>query len=494
MKATCVALSVCIGAATMPMFCCCKVREGERGRAEYTIDAEYEEETGTLRGVSTVNYLYSGEETKKELTFQLYTAAYREGARYAPISPLNESAAYYDGKSYAKTSVLSVEGGEYEIGGEDENLLTVHLKEPLYGGDNVEVAVSFEVCLPKINHTFGASEYAVNLGNFFPILCAEYGDGGEPYVTEYASIGDPFVSESAHFTVSIVLPRAYVVAASGKESACEYLAEGGSVRAKRTYEGENMRDFAFVFSKELQYAEERVRTGNKEVLVRYYSVEKERAAAAVKIARETIEYYSAAYGEYPFDTYTIAETGLCTDGATYPGLTMTDAALSKKQLIYTIAHESAHQWWYAAVGSNQAEESWQDEGLAEYSAARFFDEHGEYGVKKEEAEKAAAAEYRAIFDVYSTVLGAADTRMSRPLREFSSEAEYRAIAYDKAFILFCTAEKTIGRSKIDAALRRYYKENLFSIATPEALVGAFEREGADVSGLFCAYLDGEAIV
>lgn len=51
MKATCVALSVCIGAATMPMFCCCKVREGERGRAEYTIDAEYEEETGTLRGV-----------------------------------------------------------------------------------------------------------------------------------------------------------------------------------------------------------------------------------------------------------------------------------------------------------------------------------------------------------------------------------------------------------------------------------------------------------
>lgn len=494
MKAMCVALSVCIGAATLPIVCSCKRSEERMPCAEYVIEAEYEEKTRTLRGVSMVNYRYCGENSRETLTFQTYTAAYREGARYTPISPLNEGTAYYDGKSYAKTSVLTVEGGEYEIGGEDENLLSVRLKEPLYDGDSVEVTVAFEVVLPKVNHLFGASEYAVNLGNFFPILCAEYGESGEVYVTEYSYIGDPFLSDSANFSVSITLPRAYVVAASGKEVACEYVERNGEASAKRTFVGKNMRDFAFVCAKGLQCAETVALTGEGEAIVRYYSAEKQRAELGAKLAREAIEYYSAAYGAYPYDTYALADTGLCADGATYPGLTMIDAALSEQKLRRAIAHESAHQWWYAAVGSNQAEESWQDEGLAEYSAARFFDEHGEYGVKKEESETAAVAEYRAFFDVYSVVLGAADTRMSRPLREFSSEAEYRAIAYDKAFILFCTAEKTLGRRAIDSALRRYYRENRFLIATPDCLIGAFEREKADVSGVFRAYLDGEAIV
>jgi aminopeptidase N len=37
------------------------------------------------------------------------------------------------------------------------------------------------------------------------------------------------------------------------------------------------------------------------------------------------------------------------------------------------AHETAHQWWYALVGNDQALEPWLDESLATYSELLFYE-------------------------------------------------------------------------------------------------------------------------
>ena len=42
-------------------------------------------------------------------------------------------------------------------------------------------------------------------------------------------------------------------------------------------------------------------------------------------------------------------------------------------LIAIAAHETAHQWWYALVGNDQAMEPWLDEALCTYSERLFYE-------------------------------------------------------------------------------------------------------------------------
>lgn len=70
----------------------------------------------------------------------------------------------------------------------------------------------------------------------------------------------------------------------------------------------------------------------------------------------------------------------------------------------------------------------------------FFGEHEEYKTTKEDLIQAAEKEYHAYYKVYSKVFGEADTRMSRSLKDYVSDYEYRAIAYDKGLILFSALE------------------------------------------------------
>jgi hypothetical protein len=52
----------------------------------------------------------------------------------------------------------------------------------------------------------------------------------------------------------------------------------------------------------------------------------------------------------------------------------------------------------------------------------------------------------------------------------------------------------VGDKKFLSSLKRYYKENLFGMATPHSLIGSFERTGLDISGFFDSFLHGKALL
>jgi aminopeptidase N len=60
--------------------------------------------------------------------------------------------------------------------------------------------------------------------------------------------------------------------------------------------------------------------------------------------------------------------------------------------------------------------------------------------------------------------------------------------------MFDTLRKSVGEEKFFAGLKKYYKENKGKIATPESLIGAFERTGVDANGFFDSFLSGKAIL
>ncbi len=454
-------------------------------RTRYEITAEYAPENKTLAGTAKVTFENGTGEALSVLKFQLYPNAYRKDALYRPVSSAFEDLAYYDGESYGEMVISSVNGSKnWEITGEDSNILSVYLERELYPGDKVVLDIGFLTKLANVAHRTGNTQKTVNLGNFYPILC-HFEKGG--FVENiYYSDGDPFVSACADYKISLTLPKEYEVAASGEWTG-ERILESKKVC---TMSAANVRDFACVLYKNARVLSEE--SGNVELLYYYYADETPRETLAA--IKEVFAYYQSVFGEYPYEVYTVAETELCFGGQEYPCLTMLGAMLDGEDKLRAIAHETAHQWWYGVVGSDQMENAWQDEGLSEYSAICFFERHEKYGWTREELVTQALREYRSYYDVYGSVLGRTDTRMTRHLKEFLSDYEYKCLEVDKAVVMLDTLRKSIGDKKFFHALEKYYLGCAYKVASVGDFIGYFERSGVDVSGFFDSFLAGKALL
>ena len=454
---------------------------GEGERTLYTIDAAYEE--GVLTAEMTVSYYNDTGGSRGELWFNLYGNAYREGAAHAPVSASFSASAYYAGASCGGMEIRSVSPcAGWEVGGADENVLRVSLSSPVPAGGRCELTVAYTLTLAEVNHRTGVTEHTVNLGNFYPVLCVwEAGSGFRECV--YAANGDPFYSACADYAVTLTVPASYTAAASGEIAAAEE--SGGRRRYEMTLE--NARDFAAVLSEE--FSVEQRTAGDATVLYYYYDDENARASA--DLARDCLLFFADTFGDYAYGTYSVVQTGFCYGGMEYPALVYVSDALAEEDAAYTLVHETAHQWWYAAVGSDQLLHAWQDEGLAEYSALLYFEESGGYGFTREGLLRAAKGMYNAYYSVRMQVFGEADTTMDRALSDFG-EYEYVALAYAKGALLFDALREGLGDKKFFAGLRRYYSACSGKLAAPEDLAASFKNAGAEE--IIASYREGKAVI
>ncbi len=450
-------------------------------RTKYTIDAEYNAANGTLTAECTVDYYNGGADTDT-LQFELYGNAYRKGALYRPVSSEQENKAYYDGASYGGMEIAEVSGAaEWKVCGEDENILEVTLKDTLKSGGRAEITINYTLALAKVNHRTGITRHTVNLGNFYPIACVRTDDGGF-LQCEYYSDGDPFISDCADYMVQLTLPAGYTAATSGRQES----AQGNTF----CYSLKNARDFCMVLSDSFEVATRDV-GGTK---ISYYYYDDDGAQEKLAAAADSLEYFEETFGEYCYPTLSVVQTGFSAGGMEYPALTMISDALAKEDAIYAVVHENAHQWWYAMAGSDQINCAWQDEGLAEYSALCFFENHPSYGFTRTGLINAATEEYRAYYTVYNQVFGDADTTMNRHLKDFVSDYEYINIAYNKSLVMFDTLRTSIGDEKFFSSLRRYFAAANGNIAAPERLFESFKAAGVDLDGFFESFTEGKVII
>ncbi len=453
-------------------------------RCRYTITAEYAEETKTLAASMTAKIPNTSSVALPALKFQLWANAFRRGAKTPPVSELFRRAAFYAGESYGETEIKGIAGAEsFAVGGEDDNILTLTLASPLPPGECAEVRIDFEVELASVNHRLGVAQNAVNLAGFYPVLCYLAADGFREYA--FSPYGDPFVSGLADYDVTLTLPASYVLAAG-------FAAEESEQDGKRVshVRAEGVRDVAFCFSKDFRLTEGEA----GDTPVRYYSLKDSAPEKTLATIAESLSYYADAFGAYAYPAYTVVETDLVFGGMEYPAFSMISASLSDAEVPAVVAHETAHQWWYSMVGSDQYASAWQDEGLAEYASALFFENHPEYGVSYSDFVASSESAYRAFFSVYSQLHGEADTVMDRPLSSFTGDYEYRSIAYDKGVILFDRIRDVVGEKKLLSALKRYKSAYEGKIASPADLIACFTRSGANVKGLFDSFLQGKCVI
>ncbi|MDE6274101.1 MAG: M1 family metallopeptidase [Clostridiales bacterium] len=462
--------------AAAAMTACGEVSE----RDNYRITATYSPEERKLSAEMTYTFVNRFETSLDTLKFELYANAYREGAQYQPVSQLYHPAAYYKGNSYGGIEIGSVSGGAFEICGEDENILSVKLDKEVYPNEETQLTISFSTTLAEINHRLGVGENAINLSGFYPVLCHYTSAGFQEYV--YSCNGDPFVTACADYEVSLTVPENLSAVCAGE---AEEVAENGN----KTYHviAENVRDIAFVLGEKFKSAT----TDAAGVQVEYCYFADETPEETLAVASQSLNFYSRSFGQYPYARYVVVETDFPYGGMEYPTLSMISSKLQGEDRMIVVAHETAHQWWYGVVGNNQFENGWQDEGLADYSTAMFFNASS-FGFTGDDLLQGSEKAYRDFFSVYSQLHGTANTVMTRPLTSFASEYEYVNIAYGKGMIMFDRLKTSLGEKKFLTGLKRYYDAYAYKIASPEDLSSCFGGGGA--AALMRSFTDGLCVI
>lgn len=436
------ALALC-AAAILPS---CK-KSDERNRCE--ISAEYQ--NGKICGKSRYTYVNLSDNSFKEIKFCLYANAYRAGSKYAPVEASAKETTFKAGYggikiTYAKTGN---EEAAFKICGEDENVLSVEIPE-LFPNEKITVELGFETTLPKAALRLGETGETINIGDFYPVLCKEENGGFKECA--YSPFGDPYYGDCADYSVALTVPSTYTVASSGYPENTR--ADGE--KTTYAYSLSGGRDFAFVLSENFRVAS--VRSGD--VTVNAYTTG-ENAEELAAAAKNALEYFSSAFGAYPYKTFSVAVTPFNCGGMEYSGLCFLSDRLTGDDLKYALVHEVAHEWWHCLVGNDQINAAYIDEGLAEYSAYLYFKNAEGDAAAAEKIYNGAIAAYKAFFDIDKTLSGNADSSMNKSLQDYSSLAEYVAINYDKSLIMFVKYAETVGEGKAIKLLKKLARDNAY---------------------------------
>ncbi len=449
---------------------------------EYDITIELNED---MSANCFMTLLYTNETKNKidVLEFMLYPNAFSKDSKIKPIYSEYENRAYENGISYGDIEINGVKSNNnalnYEVIKEEKHLLKVRLSDSLESGKNVEITIDFTLTLPNVNHRFGYGKNTVNLTGFYPVLCPLF--NGEYYESVYYPSGDPFYSEVANYKVSLTVPAEFTVVSSMKPTGVEI----DGLKTNYNYERNNVRDIAFVLSKNFNVVKKSV----KNVEVSYYYFSDKNAEKSLETAVKALSFFSNKFASYPYEEYVFCEADFIYGGMEYPCLTMIDKDLLDFDRDYCIVHETAHQWWYGLVGVNQSENAFIDEGLTEYSTVTFFDNFSEYKKNKKQLLNEA---YTAYYEIRKNLADkqSAVPKMDRNLGEFKSDIDYVSIAYYRAQLMIDDLSNFMNKTQFNKFLKNLCREYSYKNLTLNNFLLFAEKYKKGAKKFLLGYIDG----
>lgn len=327
------------------------------------------------------------------------------------------------------------------------------------------------VQLPNCAHRTGYAEGTYLLGQALPVLSVF--ENGAWRQDAYSPVGDPFYTECANYTLSLHLPKGYTPACS-----LPLVEEKEGVW---TGSGLGIRDLGLVVGKDWETAA----AGMEDVRILAYAKEGKSAAQAVQYARKALSTYQSLYGPYPFPTFTVCSAPFAPGAMEYTAMAVVNqryfAPDQWDTLELFIAHEGAHQWFYAMAGSDPVNNPWQDEALAEYALLRYAEKN--YGRAAYENLRY----YRVDSPMQERIPGGLTP--ASPISYFSSLTDYRAIVYGRGAALLIALD-TFLPGGVDAFLNHYVQTHAFALASRQDFEKALNAwAGQDLAPLTQDYLD-----
>ena len=446
-----------------------RLRRAGEGLDEYTVDAALRPEDGTLTVTETIRYENRTGGPLSELVLRTYAGAYAAEETSPAATTELFDLCYGDTFSPGDIALYGVwwNGMAVDAAFTDAQRTVLSVPAALAPGETGELRLNFVLTIPACAHRFGVWEGVYRFGNVLPTLALF--ENGAWRTDEYVSIGEPFVSACANWRVSLTAPEGYTALASAPLKR-----ENGRLTGTLTA----ARDFAFAVSDQWKTA---TGTAKGVSLTAAARTDKAARAALTYLARAT-DTLTDLYGDAPYAALSLCEAELPFDAA-YPGLLFVQADGFKEEsgLELLIAHETAHQWFYALVGSDQFMNPWQDEALAEWATLRYA--YRRYGQDSMEALRRYRVEEPMRENIGQTVTPGS------PLSYFPDLTTYEAVVAGRGAALLVALDEMTG-GQVDGFLKSYCGEFAFALASR----GDFERAlnayaGLDLSPLITDYLD-----
>jgi hypothetical protein len=456
----------------------------------YDMTAELDDDAGVVRGSEHVRWRNSSAGTVRELAFHLYMNAFRdddsvywreagERGQRSPSAP----------EARGGIEVTSVRMGGVDRTGAfvvEDSVGRLPLETPVPPGGTVELDLEWRTRLPRIIARAGRAGDFFAVAQWFPklgVLTCPGPDGPAPRpcgfrAEPYHHLGE-FFADFGTYDVRFTVPARFRVGATGV--LVDEQAAGG--RKTLHFRAEDVHDFVLAACPRFESVRAVYPDAWGEIELELL-VMPEHAAFASRHLRAA----AAALGEleqlgpYPYRRLTIVDVP---DGARragsqeYPTLVFTqshDAPEGMHAPEATTAHETAHQFFYGLLASDEIATPWLDEGLAESFTdrvlARLFG--------RAQTAYEVAGHRLTMLDIDRLGYrhdGAVDSPETRAFA-FLHQDSYHASAYAKIALAVRTLEDDVlDPQRVVAGLRRYVERWRFAHPDAEDFVRAFD-EGA----------------
>jgi len=363
----------------------------------------------------------------------------------------------------------------------DDTVLELDLQDPLFPGGQITKGRDFAGSVPLDFDgggygIYNMKDHVLSLAGWYPILSV-YDDEGWN-IDPVSSIGDSVYSDIAYYTVEVTAPAGMVHAATGS-LVQEKQAEAGLFCAK--YVSGPARDFYMVLGEDLV---KKVKEVNGIMVNTYYLVGHEAEAdMTLDIAEDSLKTFSNRFGPYPYKELDIVDVPMNGSVAVeFPGIVVVGSSVFGNA-VFT-SHEIAHQWWYNVVGNDVIDDPWIDEALTTYSSLIYY-EFNRSGIEYNQVLDYFKHEYEKIKSSGS------DDAVSEGLDYFEKLGgrHYSRIVYSKGAMFYHELRREIGDRAFFDALRDYYADMKYSIASADDLLDRFEEfSGRQLDDLYREWL------
>jgi Peptidase family M1 domain len=470
--------------------------------ASYELDVTLDTEHKSLTGHERVTYVNTSQTSFQDAIFHLYLNAFRDD--HSSIF-MQEAGPSHRGFSWNQdhpgwikvTSVQLHDGTPLSLELiEDETLGRLELPSPIAPGKALVLDIDFEAQLPQVFARTGFYEDFFMVGQWFPKLGVWQNDRWNAYPFHANS---EFFADFGDYDVRITVPEPYLLAATGLPVSTQ--ANGDGTQTTQ-FEAKGVIDFAWAAS---PHFEQRTRKVDGTEIDYVYLPEHQFTVDRVLFAAEaTLSHFNDWYGKYPYPRLTILDVPDKAGGAggmEYPmlvnagladvtGLGIMPGRFDRLLEAVTI-HEIAHEWWYAVVAFNEAEEPWLDEGLTDYSTVRLLDKvYGSDDI---------------VVQLGGIKLDYLQMRrldyLAHPLVPMYGKAwdfdpySYGIAAYSKPILALSTLENVLGEETMLKIMHTFFEQYKFSHPTTQDLRSVAESiAGQELDWFFDGLVYGDDVL
>lgn len=457
-------------------------------RSTYFITADLDTVSKTISGSERIEYNYPGDGQMGEVILHLYPNAFRDTTTLmARGNPgLKSSIAAKPG--FIDCDSIKIDGQPPDSISVRETLLYIYPKLPLKPGSKAMIELNFRLRIPPTILRYGYDRRGnYLLAHWYPIVAGF--QKGKPIIFDYGPHTE-FFSNFSDYYINLKLPEDFSLASTAGPGEPDSSAEGYSYYSLTAV---NVIDFAFGCGP--AWLAKSIQHGQTQIDIFYRPERSDMLPELEKTIAATLDYFGSRFFPYPYNHLTFVDIDPGAGGMELPAMVAMSFGEREftggAEVLMTAIHETTHQWFYAVIATNEADEPWLDEGLTTYLTGKAaMHILGSANLVDFWGIKLSMTDIGALLVRFLGSLDPLDTQS-----ENFHDNDYNSNIYGRAPVVIRTLEGVLGSEAFEKSLGEFAVRYKFAHPDSRDLLNSLEAgTGRDLDWFFDSYIFGTARV